>query len=132
MSTWSLRLFPRRNRVRWQALTDEELYLTMKGKTMLHLRRISIALLLGGSVLGAILVGAVTHTFAAGNASNASVITGVAFTGTSDQPGPTVTVTGHARQAPGRGGADLADEVLRLHPDSARLESCRRPQVFEG
>jgi len=95
MSTWSLRLFPRRNRVRWQALTDEELYLTMKGKTMLHLRRISIALLLGGSVLGAILVGAVTHTFAAGNASNASVITGVAFTGTSDQPGPTVTVTGH-------------------------------------
>lgn len=31
MSTWSLRLFPRRNRVRWQALTDEELYLTMKG-----------------------------------------------------------------------------------------------------
>src|SRR2546421_3572860 len=91
MSTWSLRLFPRRNRVRWQALTDEELYLTMKGKTMLHLRRISIALLLGGSVLGAILVGAVTHTFAAGNAS---VITGVAFIGTSDQPGPTVTVTG--------------------------------------
>jgi len=51
MSTWSLRLFPRRNRVRWQALTDEELYLTMKGKTMLLLRRISIALLLGGSVL---------------------------------------------------------------------------------
>ena len=52
MSTWSLRLFPRRNRVLWQALTDEELYLTMKGKTMLHLRRISIALLLGGSVQG--------------------------------------------------------------------------------
>ena len=96
MSTWSLRLFPRRNRVRWQALTDEELYLTMKGKTILHLRRISIALLLGGSALGAILVGAVTHTFAAGNASNASVITGVVFTGTSDQPGPTVTVTGHS------------------------------------
>ena|SRR2546425_4454247 len=88
MSTWSLRLFPRRNRVRWQALTDEELYLTMKGKTMLHLRRISIALLLGGSVLGAILVGAVTHTFAAGNASNASVITGVAFTAPAISPGP--------------------------------------------
>jgi hypothetical protein len=31
MSTWSLRLFPRRNRVRWQTLTDEELYLTMNG-----------------------------------------------------------------------------------------------------
>ncbi len=42
---------------------------------MLYVRRIIIALLLGGSMLGVILVGAITPTFAASNASNAKATT---------------------------------------------------------